>query len=248
MAFCAEIMIFFKKKPLVLDLFTNRQEIFDLAKPLPAKEFYPDWWKQTPKTLTPPSEISPTPSIKTCNGFIDQFQRGFIIPMWSDLNIELAPEGEPNARWKFSDLISEAIPHPEWQRGGFLPDARHFHLKLVAPWLAFCEEAVDFQLMAASWHIDRPQDMVIPSGILNFKYQNALNVNAFFTRHPNRRIHEIKFDDPLIHLVPLTERELILRHHMVDREEWMRLNSKARSIAFKGNYNIIKKKMSCPFH
>lgn len=241
-------MFLFKKKPIVLDLFTYRQEIFDFAKPLEARHFYPEWWKSTPKSLTLPNELHPTPSIKTCNGFIDQFQRGFIVPMWSDLMIELAPEGEPNARWKFADQTSEAVPHPEWQRGGFLPDTRHFHLKLVTPWLGFCKEAVDFQLMPASWHIERPQDMVIPTGVLNFKYQNAINVNAFFTRHAQRRVHELKYDEPLLHFVPLSDRELELRHHMVDRDEWARLISKAKSLSFTGNYNKQKKKSACPFH
>ena len=39
-------MIFlFKKRKLVVDMFTCRQMVFDAAKPKAAAHFYPQWWK-----------------------------------------------------------------------------------------------------------------------------------------------------------------------------------------------------------
>lgn len=244
-------MFLFKKKKIVLDAFTNRLEIYDSAKPKEAKLFYPEWWKSMPKSLLLPNNIHPLPSMKTCQGLIDQFKFGFIVPMWSDLNIEIGQIGNPEARWIYSDNFSEAVPHSELQRGSFLPDNIFFHLKLVNPWLFYCKENIQFQLTPASWHIKNPHEKIIPSGILNFKYQNSLNINAFFTRTESKRIENIKFGEPLLHLVQLSDRELIIKHHLVEEKEWIKFSSFSRSLSFTKKYSMQKKnksEKSCPFH
>jgi hypothetical protein len=241
------------KPKITLDLYTWRREIYDTAQPSKSNDFYPAWWKTLEKTKTPQNAIRPIPTMKVCTGFIDQYSAGIVVPMWSDCNIELPPKGNSDFRWDYADNISEAVPHPGWQRGTFLPDHEFAHLKLVSPWLGFCSTDVKWQLLQCAWNTERPHDIIVPPGMLDFKYQNAININAFLRKTDAMRIEEIKFGQPMIQLVPLTEREVKVQCHLISREEWADRNAYGRSVTFVGNYKIHKnaalKKQSgkCPF-
>ena len=139
-------MIFLiKKRKLVLDLFTHRQMIFDAAKPKHAPHFYPEWWKKVKTEQQIGNELFPTATIRRCMGFVDHYKHGFIIPMWSDLRVELGPVGDPFFRAQFSDSTTTINSHPAELRGSYLPDTHYQHLKLHTPWAAKCKEDVYFK-------------------------------------------------------------------------------------------------------
>jgi hypothetical protein len=149
--------------------------------------------------------------------------------------------------------VSEAVPHPGWQRGSFLPEREFSHLKLVSPWLGFSTSDIKWQLLQCIWNTENPHDVIIPPGILEFKHQHAINVNAFFRKTDTVRVHSLAFGSPAIQLLPITEREVSVRCHVVSREEWQRRNAAARSISFSGTYKKYKdaaakrEQRKCPF-
>lgn len=214
-------MIFiFKKRKLVLDLFTHRQMIFDAAKPKLAPHFYPDWWKEVKTEMQVGDELFPTATIRRCMGFVDHYKNGFIIPMWSDLRVELGPIGDPFFRAQFSDNTTSIGQHPATIRGSYLPDSHYQHLKLFTPWAAKCKEDVYWKWEQPTWSYRNPNKSIVLPGTIEYKYQYSMNANLMFAREAGNTMVEIPFQQPLVHVTPLTERDLELRYHMVSKEEY----------------------------
>ena len=117
-----------KNRKLVLDLFTHRQLIFDAAKPKPAPQFYPDWWKDLPTAVKVDTEMFPMPTVRRCMGIVDHYKHGFIIPMWTDLRVELGPIGDLAIQAACSDGVTSVGDHPAAQRGDYLPNTHYQHL------------------------------------------------------------------------------------------------------------------------
>jgi hypothetical protein len=83
---------------------------------------------------------------------------------------------------------------------------------------------------------------VVCPGVANFKYQFSANVNIFI---PNEvpRTFVIPHGRPLVQLVPLTERKIKLKTHLVTDTEFLRLKTKVVRVSFIGAYDALKKVM-----
>ena len=70
----------------------------DIVPPQPAKNYIPEWWKDTPSFIPNAEEEFPVPrdrgTIKVCPSVQDWFLQGYVLPMWCDLHIELKENGE----------------------------------------------------------------------------------------------------------------------------------------------------------
>lgn len=233
-------------KPIFVDMYTDKSYVYEYAQPGPASEFYPDWWAGIGKSTKDGAIEYPT--IKSCEGFVAQYRRGLIIPMWSDLMVEIAPVGSTGYRWTYSDGKSVAKVHPAEQRGTYLPETEYQHLKLDTPWVFKCDEDVAFQWVQPMWNFDNPESVLIPPGVVNFKYQFAVNINMLFKRGTATREVLIEHGQPMVHLVPLTERPVVFRAHLVTNDEITKLSGLRTSIKFVGTYRRIKNLLSrCPF-
>lgn len=240
-----------KKRKLVLDLFTYRQPIFDAAKPKLAPHFYPDWWKAMKPEQYVGDELFPFATIRRCMGLVDHYKHGFIIPMWADLRVELGPIGDPTFRAQFSDGVSQIGDHPPATRGGYLPQTHYQHLKLHTPWVARCKEGVYFKWEQPTWSYRNPNKSIVLPGTIEYKYQYSMNANLMFARETDKVLIEIPFQQPLVHVTPLTERELDLRHHMVSVDEYNRFmqGDKLSSINYYRAYRRVREseEKKCPF-
>jgi len=235
----------FSRKTLVLNFYTDRKEVFDLAKPIKASKAFPDWWKDLPKEM-PGDPITPMSTMKRCIGFTELYNNGFILPMWSDLNIDVGPIGTTGARWCYADMKSGAGNHPAEQRGNYLPDTQYQHLKLTSPWHAVCDEDVKWAYFQPTWNFNNPETLVIPPAVIDFKYQTNLNVNLFLVRTDQAKMHNFLFGQPMAHIVPLTERPVEYRFNLVTKEELDGLRTP--SLWFTNKYTNFKTAAGkCPF-
>jgi hypothetical protein len=102
-----------------------------------------------------------------------------------------------------------------------------------------------------TWSYPRPNDMILLPGTTEFKYQYSLNVNIMFARGNTPIEHKMAFQQPLVHLTPLTERPLKLHHHMVAREEFDKLmqGEKLSNINRYRAYRRVREseEKKCPF-
>jgi hypothetical protein len=239
-------MIFFKKKKLVLNCVTNRRDVAMKAPVDYARNFYPDWWKALPKTLDVPGYAIPAPTMKSCVGLQDLYQHGLMLPMWCDLNVDVTPIGENKHRHHFTDGKSNLYSHPPEQRGTFADENLFQHIKLDAPWRFQCDEEIPFVWSEPLWNMDDiTQHRTLP-GTVEYKYQNAVNINMLIVRRLEVASVLIPFGQPLAHLTPLTERELVI-NIIEDPQLFDKMYNPAVSFShsYKKSKEAIKK--NCPF-
>lgn len=239
-------MIFFKKKPIVLDFYTDHPEVMLFAKPQKASKFYPEWWKALPNDTQTSDPLVVAPTMKRCVGLVDLYQHGFILPMWSDLALEVGAVGTHYTRWQHADPRASAIDHAQTQRGEYLPDTHYQHLKLNCPWFAVCSENIDWMFVAPTWNFEKPEEFVIPAGVVSYKYQHTMNVNMFLPRKAETSILKLEQGQPMAHIVPITDREVEYRYHLVTTAELSK--HQKMSLWFTKKYQRLKAGQSkCPF-
>jgi hypothetical protein len=242
-------MFFFKPKKLYLDVLTDNPLAYQHFKPTKAANFYPHWWKSLDKKYLVNDGLFHATTMKSCPGFIDVFSRGLMMPLWSDLAIEVGAVGSTSFRWQFSDQVSDISVHPQVQRGSFLPEQEFQHLKLTSPWSYFTKDDVDFASVFPIWNQHRPDLMFGPHAVLNFKHQNSTHVNLFLRRLSENQVFTVEAGHPIQHHIPLTDRELVIKHHLVDSVE-LRRRTFSPMFKFTNGYKAAKRAANskCPIH
>jgi hypothetical protein len=234
------MLFIFKQKPIILDCFTSNSAAHDYAEISPAINHIPKWWKQIPS-----SSIN-LRTMKSCTGFIELYNKGIVIPLWSDLLLSTTPD---DISWKFADGTSVIQPHLKQQAGEFFTLADRLHIKIETPWMFKCKEDIPWHFSQPVWNDLAAKNYCTPSGIIEFKYQHSTNVNMLLPSI--KRELMIPHTHPIAHIIPLSERPVKINCHLVSKEEYSRLFSIP---TFVNTYYKTKKimeekesKSKCPF-
>ena len=239
-------MFFFKRNKIVVDCFTTDPNVIKYSPIAKANEFIPEWMKKMPITVN--SSLHSGQTIKACPGVIDLYKQGLMIPMWSDLHVEFKDKGA--FEWQFSDRKTKAISHNNNQWTGFATDKSYGHLKLCSPWYIKTKENLSWHCAEPFWSNHLTNDYITIPGQLNFKYQHTTNINLFLPT--STRSFIIPHGHPMYHMMPLTDKQIDIRHHHISEEEMQKYE--IPSITFKSIYlnakNIMdkKEKSNGPFH
>lgn len=243
-------MFFFKKTEVVVDAFISERyaHAYDYAPIDYAEKFIPDWWKKLPKSELDFELMNrKNESMKSCAGFIDHTNRGLIIPLWSDLM--LRTDYPDLYSFQFSDGVSNCESHATKQRTGFQDE--RINVKLISPWLLKSEKGVSFTFLPTFWNNDVKMNFDMSIGTTNFYYQNSTHMNLLVDQ--NSKIY-LPCGKPMLHILPLTERKVKLKRHLVTDAEWIRHNKRMISMSFTSAYFKLKKhrekmegESKCPF-
>lgn len=231
--------------PVYLDCYTCSEGAYAAAQIKNAARVMPKWWKDLSPTIDIPritEEIGlrgEGPTMRGCVGLIDLFKNSFALPLWSDVSIGVAPEGEKGYYWKFADQRSEAGEHAPRQRGSFMDENKFQQIKIQSPWHLKCDEEVEFLLFDPFWLRGEEETVLIPPGVVNYKYQSATNINMFIRKLPGEsRTILLEYNTPIVFILPLTERKVILRHHLIGRDELPRITR--AQVSFVSSYQKVK--------
>jgi hypothetical protein len=237
------VLFIFRKSKLVLDCFTSKEYVFKNNKINYATQFYPEWWKNTPKEIM--LGITPASTLKKCQGVIDTYKIGAMLPLWADLAINIQNK---HFQWQFADYMTLGVQHDSKQWDTFADPNEYGHLKIDSPWKCKTKTDINFYFTSPFWNhpIDRPYETL--SGTLNFKYQHTTNINIMFNKSKDRHF-VVKQGTPMIHLIPISDKQLIIKHHLVDDKE---INNMNNTFAFTNSYKInkqriLKEESKCPF-
>ena len=232
----------FKKPSIVVDCFVSDKNILDFSPIEKSNKFIPNWWSQTQLTI-PNNQGHPQTTIRGCAGIIEHYKQGFMMPMWSDLSVIVENKGY---RWQFSDYKTTAYTHPSNQWETFADKEKYGHLKITSPYFLKTKKDINWLCIEPFWNNQLNNDYFVTPGTLNFKYQHTTNINMMIPLHDRNFI--IKHGHPMLHLIPLSEYNVELKHHLVSEEEMRKLN--VPLISFTNSYfkrkSITDKK--CPFH
>ena len=241
------MMFFFKKSEIHLDCFTSNQRAYELFKIDYAYRFYPEWWKNLPKSTMVDDNFYPQPTMKTCAGFINHYKNGLMVCMWSDLAIQTDKRGESNYRWRFADESSLANYHMPGQMDGYMNTDEYSHLKIASPWYFECKENIQWMVIEPTWH-EHTTDFIVMPGTVDYKYQNATEINILIKHMPERRSFLIEAGRPMMHIIPLSEKKLIIHNHLLTNEEYVNKRKRIDRFKFINEHNTVKRmNMKCPF-
>jgi len=211
-------MIFKKEKEIVLNCYTYRADVYNYFPVVETKKTFPTWLKKVKNSYFN-SKDDYFEGLKSCPAFIEYFTKGFVLPMWSDLSLEVGPSGSDSYKWQHSDRRSEISIHPYIQTG--LSEQEYQHLKLCSPWGFSCSEEVKFLFSAPSWRFgDLPSTVEILNGVVNYRTNAGTNINMLVKRTGEQQKFIIKAGTPLVHVIPLTEKKVIIKTHLVNKETW----------------------------
>lgn len=249
-------MFFFKKKQIVLDCFTKIPYVYDHAKIDHAIKYVPEWWKKTPKLI----EGKESGTVKNCIGFIDYYKKGFVMPSWFELNLTIHKHNDPENRWYSftgsNDDVDLERSHAPYQFEGFAGfDGKN--IKINSPWGFKTKDEIYFTATQPTWNMRANlEQLTLLPAVVNFKYQNFLNVNYFVTNREYEQHCSIKPLTPLIMLHPMSDRKITVKNHLVSEKEWDRLFGIYNLVIKDENdyqkkkelHETIEKQKKCPFH
>jgi hypothetical protein len=220
-------MFFFcKRQTLSVTLFTDNQVAFDFARPEKATKFFPEWWKQTPKTFFYDDAVSPTPTIKMCPGISDLYVNSIIQPLWSDFNIKINPDR--SWKYQFSNLESKASNHGDKQLGHNKFNQEYVNIKLLSPWVGQEKTNIKFLLTSPFWNEFGFDNILIPPGVIKLKAAMEININMFFKRHAEPALYELPFGQPLVQIIPITEKNIVYKYEMITTQELKKIQKQGR--------------------
>lgn len=216
-----------------------------------ANKSFPDWWKELP-TFIPKFGSNEThdhtvinyATVKDCYAFSELYKKGIIIENWCDISIKSNPT---NFLYYYSGNDAPDV-HSKGQLGrGF---NNYHHIKLTSPWHFNEKTGVKFLWMGAEWSLDNLNIKVLP-GIVSYDIMSLTNVNIMFPCIDNEFI--IPVGNPLVHLIPITEKKLVINNIVVSKEELEKRKLNAANASFFGWRKVLhlrernRKRGTCPF-
>lgn len=236
-------MFFFKKKEVTLDFFINNEKFANLYAPKKASSHLPEWWKSLVPYYEEPNQITqrlrPSSTMKFCSGFKDLYASGFILPLWSDLIIDVNKE---NYFYIFADKSSSSQEHSAKQHGNSFNNFHH--MKIGSPWYAVEKSGIKFAFIEPtwSWIRDRHSLRILPA-VVSYDLQSATNINIFLEKKEEEYRIQIDAGDPIIHLIPLTDKKVNLKTHFVNQLEYDLIATRNPPTKFVGSFEVYKKFM-----
>jgi hypothetical protein len=240
-------MFFFKKPKLVVDCFTYNRHAYELFPVDHSIKFVPEWWKNAPKGYQF-KNLYPASTIKRCPAIIEQYKHGLILPLWSDLAI--ATHGGNMWEAHFCDRNAGLDCHNQEQWDFYADPKKYVHVKLLSPWAIRTKDEVYWQYSKPSWSFPVDNNLFISPGIVNFKDQTSTNVNILLPLEA-RPSYVINAGQPMAQMIPLSDKDIDIRTHLVSEEDYKNKYSISFSHSFAKGYiraNAIKKQKKCPFH
>ena len=221
-------MFFFcRRKEITLDAYTCRPDVFKYTPIASAKSHRPRWVSALPTHIEVEPGLDQYSTIKRCTGLNDYFSQGFIIPMWSDLRVRTTCEG---LQYQFADLTSSCDFHRKELSSGYMTRENYGHCQIQTPWALKCNKNINFLFSKVEWYFDQLGKIYIPSGVVRYVHQSSAAINAFFPA--NNEIIEISQGQPLMHLLPLSDKKVTLKTHLVTEPEFDKITTESRPCAF----------------
>lgn len=231
---------------IVLDCFVNEEWVINYNPIQKSSNFIPQWYKDQNNFYQ--SGLVEQETMKQCPAILSLLHTGFVMPLWSDFVCAVDTENE-RINWEFADKLDvmeqTAIPHNSMQWKEYASPDKYFQLKLVSPWLFQTKEDIKFHWSSSYFNNELFLPYTIMSGIIDFKYQHGTHVNMMIDVNRAKEGFRINATKPLVHLIPLTDKKVEVKNHIVSTEEYKRIQNKNKSVFFTNNY---KKKKKCPIH
>jgi hypothetical protein len=175
-------------------------ESIEECRPRPAKYFIPKWFKDIPSN-------DPT-TVKRCPSFPEYFSMGYIMPMWTDMELKFK-DGEYN--WQTPDEIFTVSIHGQDQFIDYVQPSFHgvegqFVFKATTPWRIITPPG--WSTLQLPLYFDFNKEFSIFPGIVDTDIFHEINQQILY--HGNGDQITIKRGTPLALYVPFKRDSLYI--------------------------------------
>ena len=178
-------------------------ECIEECLPKPAKHFIPKWFKDIPS-----KKIG---TVKDCPSFPDYFSQGYIIPMWSDVKMNLVdkvPKFELSAK-RFSFDVHSNDQLLDYNKATFNGIKGQFIFKAVSPWRIITPPGWSVLQLPLFYHFN--QEWSVLPGVIDTDIHSEINQQILY--HGDGKEVTIKCGDPFVLYVPF-KRSNKLKHEV----------------------------------
>lgn len=199
--------------------------------PKPLSQFLPKWWKKMPL------DISVISTVKKCPSFADVFSRGYVIPMWTDLEIRRV--GESTFQWRTSTEHFEMDFHKDMQFIDHIPELfNKVVLHANCPWKIITPENVACWQMPMPFFYEREWEVI--QGIIHTDWHHEINQQILY--YSNKDVIKIERGEPLAVYFPFTKDKFNYSVDVANEEEKQKIQlTKMRIVTkFEGSGSYIK--------
>lgn len=203
-----------KEKKIVVEAFAPNGALIDLFPIERTENVIPKWYQDLPGK--PLDGLN----VKHCPGAKDLFSKGLIIPLWADYEITLNANGHGDIKSAMTGVsFPPADTHSlQFQAAGAWPD--YVNIKFNSPWYIWCNEPVEWAWLPPIWWQQDPQEVILATGISEYRYQHQTNINTLVKRPTTTKVISLKAGTPMAQLVPLTERNWEFKLEVMTHEEF----------------------------
>jgi len=239
-------MFFFLKRPKVtIDCFIDDQTIFNLYPIQKSGNFIPEWYKKAPQSYKDDDNMATFSTMKLCPAIYNTLNTGIVIPMWTDF---IYQGNENGLKYLVADQKTKIECHSEKQWEFYANQEKYCHIKIVNPWIIKTKEFIHFHWSYANYHYPfASNDFNIASGIIDYKYQISSHINLFAKKIGR---FDFKAGAPIIQLLPLSDKKIEIKNHLVSTSEILKLIPHATTFqnVYKKQIPFYKKQeKKCPF-
>ena len=209
------------KKAINVDLYTHDKNVYELFKPDHSKKFIPDWWRKMPSARLDTHVQVPDlklGTMKTCPAIIGFMKQGFVIPSHAGINAQKHIDGKI-AFHVLPQQYANPITHDKEDYENHKPGLTH--MKFELPWRVVTQESIQWLWTQPTWHQKNPLSHWASPGTIDFKYTHVAEYNYFL---PTGGRLSVEPGDPIVQLIPLSERPIKLNYHLVTEEEFKQHN------------------------
>lgn len=246
------MVIFFKKKKIVLTAFTDDEHLLKMFPPSYSRLNRPAYYKNMPTSfptksnvpMLPPNSAHLGSTIRHCYGINKFNTEGFILPLWSDYVVIMKEQ----LCHVFSTGTFTCNIHSNEQAPGLLDD---YHiLKFESPWVFKCNSDIQFAFVQ-NFYSAHSDFYCIPPGVTDYHNQVTSSIFVLVNKKQSDKEIFFKAGTPLVKLLPLTSENVEIRVELVDNIK--RLEQKPNKYFFNnGLSRMIKAKkqtdeQKCPF-
>lgn len=202
-------------KPTDILFFTQFKELEETLPPVPASEFWPEWFRQQ----KPKNEYEHAwATVRSCPGILDMLNMGYIIPLWCDYKLtkikasvgegvgEIINAETPRSLHQNGQPLFSAAYHPHEQIDNypFKEDQWKGSFKWMNPWEIKTPKGYSSLVIAPFYH--RQDHLEVLTGSIDTDVYHELHINSFFESKVDE---EVLFERgmPLCQIIPYKREE-----------------------------------------
>lgn len=216
---------FHRTSTIHVDSFTFLPDVYRLTPVVNSYKSKPDWFLKLPPLdkenqqafLNTKKEVK---NIRTCYGFLEFFNKGVVIENWCDIGVRT--EGNGDLFYRVSSGPVPELHNPVQYNKGFTD---YHNIKLISPWKFKSKEKVKFLMVGSEWNLDKFNIKILP-GVLDLDITSGTNIFLMTPKAPQKYI--IPVGNPLVHIIPLSEKKMKITNHLVTYEEFEKFTSTSR--------------------